>query len=98
MSNVGIYYGYPTTVHKVDFTASSVASSTAFANETSIVMLCAKTAGCHFVVASSPTATVNGGSYLPKDEVIFIKVSGGDKIGAIREASTSGSLYATEMV
>ena len=36
MSNVGIYYGYPTTVHKVDFTASSVASSTAFANETSM--------------------------------------------------------------
>ena len=98
MANAGIYYGRPKTIHKIDFTDSSVANSTAFSADTSYVMLCSKTAGCHFVVASSPTATVNAGSYLPKDEVIFIKVSGGDKIGAIREASTSGSLYATEMV
>ena len=98
MSNVGIYYGYPTTVHKVDFTASSVAQSSAFDANSSYVMLCAKTAGCHFVVGSSPTATVAGSSFLPKDEVIFIKVSGGDKIAAIREDSTSGSLYATEMI
>ena len=97
MSNVGIYYGYPTTVHKVDFTASSVASSTAFANETSIVMLCAKTAGCHFHIAPTQTATTDL-SYLPKDEVIYVKVAGGDKIAAIREASTSGSLYVTELV
>ena len=82
MANAGIYYGRPSTVHKIDFTASSVPQSTAFSADTSYVMLCAKTAG----------------SYLPKDEVILIKVSGGDKIGAIREASTSGSLYATEMV
>jgi hypothetical protein len=98
MANAGIYYGRPSTVHKIDFTDSSVTHTTAFSADTSYVMLCAKTAGCHFVVASTPTATVNAGSYLPKDEVILIKVSGGDKIGAIREASTSGSLYATEMV
>ncbi len=98
MANAGIYYGRPSTIHKIDFTSSSATHSTAFSSDTSYVMLCAKTAGCHFVVASSPTATVNAGSYLPKDEVIIIKVSGGDKIGAIREASTDGFLYATEMV
>jgi len=97
MANAGIYYGRPSTVHKIDFTASSVTQTTAFSADTSYVMLCAITAGCHFHLASSPTATTSL-SYLPKDEVIFIKVSGGDKIAAIREASTSGSLYATEMI
>jgi hypothetical protein len=60
-------------------------------------MLCAKTAGCHFQVASVPVATTSL-SYLPKDEVIYVQVNGGDKIAAIREASTSGSLYATELI
>ena len=54
MANAGIYYGRPKTIHKIDFTDSSVANSTAFSSDTSYVMLCAKTAGCHFVVASSP--------------------------------------------
>ena len=91
------YYGRPGTTHKVDFTASSVASSTAFGSTTSVVMLCAKTAGCHFQVASVPVATTSL-SFLPKDTVMYVQVNGGDKIAAIREASTSGSLYATELI
>ena len=97
MANAGIYYGRPKTIHKIDFTDSSVANSTAFSSDTSYVMLCAKTAGCHFHIAPTPTATTDL-SYLPKDEVIYVKVAGGDKIAAIREASTSGSLYVTELV
>jgi len=98
MANAGIYYGRPSTVIKVDFTDNNVVSGTAFSADSSYVLLCAKTAGCHFAIGSAPVATVAGSFYLPKDEVITIKVSGGDKISAIREASTSGSLYATEMI
>ena len=58
MANAGIYYGRPSTTHKIDFTASSVTQTTAFGSDTSYVMLCAKTAGCHFHLASSPTATL----------------------------------------
>ena len=91
------YYGRAGTTHKVDFTASSVASSSAFGSTTSVVMLCAKTAGCHFHIASVPVATTSL-SFLPKDTVMYVQVYGGDKIAAIREASTSGSLYATELI
>jgi hypothetical protein len=91
------YYGRPGTTHKVDFTASSVASSSAFGSTTSVVMLCAKTAGCHFHIASVPVATTSL-SFLPKDTVMYVQVNGGDKIAAIREASTSGSLFATELI
>ena len=98
MANAGIYYGRPSTVQKIDFVATHVVCGAAFSADTSYLMICAKTAGCHFTVGSVPVATVAGSSYLPKDEVIYVKVSGGDKISAIREASTSGSLYITEMV
>ena len=91
------YYGRPGTTHKVDFTASSVASSSAFGSTTSVVMLCAKTAGCHFHIASVPVATTSL-SFLPKDTVMYVQVNGGDKIAAIREDSTSGSLFATELI
>ena len=30
MANAGIYYGRPSTIHKIDFTDSSVTQSTAF--------------------------------------------------------------------
>ena len=91
------YYGRAGTTHKVDFTDASVASSTAFGSTTSVVMLCAKTAGCHFHIASVPVATTSL-SFLPKDTVMYVQVNGGDKIAAIREASTSGSLFATELI
>ena len=91
------YYGRPGTTHKVDFTDASVASSSAFGSTTSVVMLCAKTAGCHFHIASVPVATTSL-SFLPKDTVMYVQVNGGDKIAAIREASTSGSLFATELI
>ena len=91
------YYGRAGTTHKVDFTDASVASSTAFGSTTSVVMLCAKTAGCHFHIASVPVATTSL-SFLPKDTVMYVQVNGGDKIAAIREDSTSGSLFATELI
>ena len=91
------FHGRPGTTHKVDFTDSSVASSSAFGSTTSVVMLCAKTAGCHFHIASVPVATTSL-SFLPKDTVIYVQVNGGDKIAAIREASVSGSLFATELI
>ena len=91
------FHGRPGTTHKVDFTDSSVASSSAFGSTTSVVMLCAKTAGCHFHIASVPVATTSL-SFLPKDTVMYVQVNGGDKIAAIREDSTSGSLFATELI
>ena len=98
MANAGIYYGRPSTVQKIDFVATHVVCTNPFSADTSYLMMGAKTGGCHFVVGSVPVATVAGSSYLPKDEVIYVKVSGGDKISAIREDSTNGSLYLTEMI
>ena len=65
MANAGIYYGRPSTVQKIDFTGSNVVCTNPFSADTSYLMLCAKTAGCHFVVESTPVSTVAGSSYLP---------------------------------
>jgi len=73
MANAGIYYGRPSTVIKVDFTNSNVVSSTAFSADSSYVMLCAKTAGCHFAIGSAPVATVAGSSYLQKMKLLLLK-------------------------
>ena len=73
MANAGIYYGRPKTIHKIDFTDSSVANSTAFSADTSYVMLCAKTAGCHFVVAHLQLQLLMQDLIYQKDEVIFIQ-------------------------
>ena len=98
MSNFGIYYGRQGTVHKLTSGSSSSATSNAFGTTTSVVMLVARTHGCHFQLGASPTATTSS-SYLPKDEVIYVKVSGGsDKIAVIREASSDGEVYATELI
>jgi len=98
MSNFGIYYGRPSTVHKLTSGSSSSASSNPFGATTSVIMLVARTHGCHFQIGASPTATTSS-SYLPKDEVIYVKVSGGaDKIAVIREASSDGEVYATELI
>tara|TARA_R110002020_G_scaffold263918_1_gene478659 strand:+ start:2812 stop:3108 length:297 start_codon:yes stop_codon:yes gene_type:complete len=98
MSNFGIYFGRPSTIHKLTSGSSSSATSNAFGNTTSVIMLVARTHGCHFKIGATPTASTST-SYLPKDEVIYVKVSGGaDKIAVIREHNADGEVYATELI
>jgi len=97
MANAGIYYGRPSTVQKLTSASSSSASNT-FGATTSVIMLVARTHACHFTLGASPTATTSS-AFLPKNEIIYVKVSGGsDKIAVIREASSDGEVYVTELI
>ena len=61
-------------------------------------MLVARTHACYFQLGASPTATTSS-AFLPKNEIIYVKVSGGsDKIAVIREASSDGEVYVTELI
>jgi len=78
----------PGTTQKVSFTASSVPCSNAFGTQT--------THSCHYAIGGSPTATTSD-AYLHAGDYEVIKVSPGEKIAAIRNTSTSGDLFVTEM-
>ncbi|BAQ89229.1 hypothetical protein [uncultured Mediterranean phage uvMED] len=89
----------PGTTQKVSFTGSSVASSNVFGTQTEYVRI-ATTHSCHYVIggnaSSAPTATTSD-AYLHAGDYEIIKVSPGEKIAAIRNTSTSGDLFVTEM-
>ena len=89
--NYGLRHG---TVLKLTSGSSSSASSAFSANIQYIRVV--STIACHIQVAVSPTAAVTT-TYLPANEVEIIKVSPGEKIAAIRNTSTSGDLFVTEM-
>ena len=85
----------PGATQKVSFTASSVPCSTAFGSQTQYVRI-ATTHSCHYAIGGSPTATTSG-AYLHAGDYEIIKVTPGEKIAAIRNTSTSGDLFVTEM-
>ena len=85
----------PGTSQKVSFTASSVACSNVFGTQTRFVRI-ATTHSCHYVLGASPPATTSD-AYLHAGDYEIIKVSPGEKIAAIRNTSTSGDLFVTEM-
>ena len=85
----------PGTSQKVSFTASSAPCSNAFGTQTRFVRI-ATTHSCHYAIGDAPTATTSD-AYLHAGDYEIIKVSPGEKIAAIRNTSTSGDLFVTEM-
>lgn len=79
-------------MQKVDFTATSAASSAVLGcNEALFVA----TTACYIVFAASPTAT-SAGFYIPANTFIALVVDGSLKVAAIR-ATADGSLYVTPL-
>ena len=84
------------TTQTVSVTDSSAATSNAFGDSTTHVRVVC-TVDCFIVFGATPTAT-SSKTYLPADTVEFFKVPDGGttKLAALREGSTSGTLYVTE--
>lgn len=68
--------------------------SVAFNAQTTVVRVVATT-NCHIRFGANPTATTSN-VYLPAGVVEYFRVTPGDKVAAIKNA-TAGSLYVTEM-
>ena len=84
----------PATTQKVDYTGTSAATSNAVATGIHLVRV-VSTTDCHVAIGGTPTATTSD-LYLPAYTVEYFIVNEGQKLAAIRAAS-SGSLYVTEM-
>jgi len=84
----------PKTNQTVAYTGSSVASTNAFGAGITVVRLVSET-NCFVTFAGTPTATT-GGTFLPAFTPEYFSVSPGEKVAAIRQA-TSGNLFVTEM-
>ena len=89
----------PTKTQKISSSGSSSAVANVFGTQTEYVRI-ATTHSCHYVIggnaSSAPTATTSD-AYLHAGDYEIIKVSPGEKIAAIRNTSTSGDLFVTEM-
>ena len=85
------------TTQVMTVTASSV-QSTAIAADCTIIRLAnGSTAHCHFSIGSNPTASITTSPMLPANAVEYIKVTGGDKVAVIRNA-TATDISITQIV
>jgi hypothetical protein len=77
------------TTQVMTVTASSV-QSTAIASDCTIIRLAnGGTAHCHFQIGTNPTASITTSAMLPANAVEYIKVTGGDKVAVIRNATAT---------
>ena len=90
----GEIYGQPGTPEVVAYTDSSAASTNALVAGTTYLLTA--TTDCHITFAASPTAVAATHIYLPANTPLYITMSYGYKVAAIR-ATANGSLYCTPM-
>ena len=86
---------FPDTIQNVSYTDTAAASS-AFGTNVTLIRLCATT-DCYYLIGANPTATTSNGSFLPAGVVEYVVVVAGEKVSAIRSA-TSGALNVGEIV
>jgi hypothetical protein len=92
MAHIGGVFRWGTT-QTIAFTSTSVAQTTAFGAGTRVARIM-PTTECHLAQAVVPTATTSSPK-LAADAEYYIVVSPGEKLAAIRTA-TSGTLFVTE--
>ena len=93
-------YGIPSlgTTQVASVTNSSV-QMTAFGASTTMIRISCSLGHCHYAIGSSPTATLTTSAMIPNNTVEIIKVSPGQKIAFIKDATVaSSSVSVTELV
>ena len=79
-------------------TTSSV-QSTAFGASTTMVRLSCSSGHCHFQIGANPTASVTTSPMMPNNFSEIIRVSPGQKIAVIKDATVTVSTFCvTELV
>ena len=86
------------TTQVASVTNSSV-QMTAFGASTTMIRIACSLGHCHYAIGSSPTATLTTSAMIPNNTVEIIKVSPGQKIAFIKDATvTSSTVSVTELV
>ena len=79
-------------------TNSSVAS-TAFGANTTMIRIAGSLGHCHYQIGSAPTANLTTSPMMPNNTIEIIKVSPGQKIAFIKDATvTASTVSVTELV
>lgn len=80
-------------------TGATSAQSAVFGANCFEIRVVAITAGCHINIGQDPTAaaTDNNGFFLPVGVVEYFHVTPGQRLAAIREGSSDGTLCIAEM-
>ena len=82
------------------FTVSnSSVQSTAFGASTTMVRLSCSLGHCHFQIGANPTASLTTSPMMPNNFTEIIRVSPGQKIAVIKDATVAASTFSvTELV
>jgi len=95
MSKQGLQSHYkPISTQTVTVSATSAATSSGVSDGIDVARIVSTTA-CHYVIASSPTATTSD-TYLPAGAVEYVSINVGEKIAFIQNAA-GGTAYVTEV-
>ena len=79
-------------------TTSSV-QSTAFGASTTMIRVSCSLGHCHFQIGTNPTASITTSPMMPNNFSEIIKVSAGQKIAVIKDATVAASTFCvTELV
>jgi hypothetical protein len=79
-------------------TNSSV-QSTAFGASTTMIRVSCSLGHCHFEIGTNPTASITTSPMMPNNFSEIIKVSAGQKIAVIKDATVTSSTFSvTELV
>jgi hypothetical protein len=95
-----VAFGVPSlgTSQVATVTTSSVQMSAFGANTTMIRISCAQ-GHCHFAIGTSPTASITTSAMIPQNCVEIVKVSPGQKIAFIKDATiTTSTVSVTELI
>jgi len=94
-----VAFGVPSmgTTQVATVTTSSV-QMTAFGANTTMIRIACSQGHCHYAIGTSPTASVTTSAMIPQNCVEIVKVTPGQKIAFIKDATiTTSTVSVTEL-
>ena len=94
-----VAFGVPSigTTQVATVTTSSV-QMTAFGATTTMIRIACAQGHCHFAIGTSPTASITTSAMIPQNCVEIVKVTPGQKIAFIKDATiTTSTVAVTEL-
>jgi hypothetical protein len=86
-------------VTQVFIVTNSSVQSTAFGASTTMVRVSCSSGHCHFQVGTNPTASITTSPMMPNNFTEIIRVTPGQKIAVIKDASVTASTFSvTELI
>ena len=89
--NGNLVEAYTPAVSQVFAAGNTSAQSAAFATGTTLVRVAASVGHCHVAFGANPTASITTSVMIPNNSVEFFKVTAGNKMAYIKDATTAAA-------